>query len=148
MTSIFIDFLPDDLQPGVFVRRLGNGRERSDQEVLDYWRETLARFPGTKRTFVWNFSIALYDAAHGKMWSCRVEQRSFVADEFSKKIRPGYPMSSFLIPEGFDKPSTELTALERAQLDERVFSPFLEVFPTWLAEAEALSSTSNWPTLA
>jgi hypothetical protein len=55
-----------------------------------------------------------------------------VTNNFSPIIQKGYPMSSFLINEGYDKPRSELTDEEWLEVDKKVFKEFLQDFKNWI----------------
>ena len=131
--AVTTDFLSPDEQPGVFVRRVAaDRRELSDLEVLHHWREVFDRYPPGEKHFVWDFWIALHHPKHGITFTSQVEHRCTVSDRFSEKIDPGYPMSSFLMHEGSDKPYSELTDEERRVIEHTVFAGFLRELAGWI----------------
>ena len=124
--AVRTNFLPDNEQPGVFVRRLKKGGELSDSEVLDVWREIFATYPKPDRKFIWDFSLSYYDPRSGDLKTVQAIQINSVSENISEIIDPGYPMSSFLVPEGFTRPSSELTRGERLLADRIRLKPFWE----------------------
>ncbi len=48
------------------------------------------------------------------------------------QLLPGYPMSSFMVFEGTDKPHADLSEAEKLTADRIIFKDFLTQFPTWL----------------
>jgi hypothetical protein len=132
--AVTTDFLGEAEQPGVFVRREGPaGHDRSDVEVLEYWKALLSRYPQAEKHFFWNYSIAFYDPLSGLMRAAQVTAQSRVVP-FSPVLTPGYPMSSFLAAEGSDQPFAELSCAERHQLELKIFAPFLAECKRWLDE--------------
>lgn len=122
--AVKTNFLPDNEQPGVFVRRFRKGTDLSDLEVLKVWREIFDAYPGNNHQFIWNFSLSYYDPRSNDFRTAQVVQKNSVAKEFSKIINPGYPMSSFLVPEEFDKPHSELSPEEKNRVDRKRLEPF------------------------
>lgn len=124
--AVRTNFLPDHEQPGVFVRRFRKGAELSDSEVLNVWREIFATYPTPNRQFIWDFSLSYYDPKSGESKTVQAIQKNSISEKFSDIIDPGYPMSSFLIPEGYTRPSSELSQAERLQADQIRLKPFWE----------------------
>ena len=133
--AVRTNFLPENEQPGVFVRRLTKGRELSDSEVLAAWQDILRAYPHDDRQFIWNFCLSFYDPEkeEGRQVSC--VQINTVTEKFSASIDHGYPMSSFLIPEGSDRPHSELSEEERLAVDKRVLSSFVDFAADLLADS-------------
>ena len=125
--AVTANFLPDNEQPGVMVRRLNGGRELSDEEVIDAWKEILGRYPGPDRQVIWDYWVAYYEPKTGLIRTAQSIQRSRVADYFSPVLNPGYPMSRFLISEGHTRTYSELSEEERQELDRRNLTPFRDL---------------------
>ena len=124
--AVITNFLPEGQQPGVLVRRFKTGRELTDQEMLEQWQEILSQYLDDNRQFVWDFCMSYYQPENDELKIVKAVQIDSVAKEFSPVIDPGYPMSSFLIPEMFDKPYSELTAEEFLLSDQTTLKPFLD----------------------
>ncbi|MFA7117946.1 MAG: non-canonical purine NTP pyrophosphatase, partial [Sphaerochaetaceae bacterium] len=125
--AVSTNFLPDNEQPGVFVRRFRSGRDLIDAEVLVVWQEIFKIYNQADRQFIWDFSLSYYNPADGLIKSAQARQTNTVAPEFSKIIDPGYPMSSFLIPAGFDRPHSELSDEECLIVDQTNLRPFVDL---------------------
>lgn len=132
--AVTTNFLPEAEQPGVMVRRLTGGRELTDQEIIVAWQGILARYPGKDRAFTWDYWLAYYDPASGLTRSAQALKLTRVSARISEVLTPGYPMSSFLIPEGFDRPFSELSPAERLESDSRSLGPFRDFLAAILAE--------------
>ena len=129
------NFLPEGEQPGVYVRRNGpSGAERTDPQMLEFWRETLGRFELPKeKLIVWDFQFAFANSRTGQSASSQVLVLCTVRQPFSPVIEPGYPMSSFLVFPTTSRPFSELTAEEKIALDRRLFQSAVTTFARWLA---------------
>lgn len=125
--AVGTNFLPDNEQPGVFVRRFRSGRDLTDTEVLVIWQEIFKIYNQADRQFIWDFSLAYYNPADRFIKNAQARQINTVAPEFSKVIDPGYPMSSFLVPTGFDRPHSELSAEECLMVDQINLGLFVEL---------------------
>ncbi len=130
--ALTTNFLPENEQPGVFVRRFNKEkRELSDLEVLEIWKKISQLYPGENRQFIWDFRLSYYNPHDNILKTTNAVQRDFLASEFSNKINPGYPMSSFLVPDGYKKPYVELGPDELLKIDKinlKTFSNLLKSF--------------------
>ncbi len=133
--AVTTNFLPNDEQPGVFVRRLGGDREMNDEEILDAWKKIFTLYPGDDHEFTWDFRMSYYNPKTDTLKSARAVQVNKVATTFSPIVNPGYPMSSFLIPSGYDQSHSTLSLEERLQVDRRNLQPFVELVTEIVAEA-------------
>lgn len=125
--AVETNFLPDNEQPGVFVRRLHAKRELSDTEVLTKWRDLFLKYPIENKKFIWDFKMSYYDPKSNEIQTSGAVQIDTVALEFSNIITPGYPMSSFLVPKGFTKPYSELNKKESLVVDKINLRLFFEL---------------------
>lgn len=124
--AVTTNFLPDDEQPGVLVRRFKENRELSDEEILVLWQNIFTKYPNQELKFIWDFSLSYYYSESKELKTVKAVQLDLVTNEFSKIIDPGYPMSSFLIPQGSTKTYSELTTEEYLVVDQNNLKPFLE----------------------
>ncbi|HNV12917.1 MAG TPA: non-canonical purine NTP pyrophosphatase [bacterium] len=123
--ALSTNFLPENEQPGVFVRRFNKEkRELNDLEVIEIWKRISQLYPGKNRRFVWDFRMSYFDVRSNFLKTAKSIQNDFLADEFSNKINPGYPMSSFLIPEGYNKTYVELGSKDLLKIDKNNLAPF------------------------
>lgn len=124
--AVTTNFLPADEQPGVLVRRFKENRELSDLEILDLWRGIFAKHPNQDLKFIWDFSLSYYNSENEENQTIKAGQIDTVASEFSKIIDPGYPMSSFMIPQNSIKTYSELSEVEYLLVDQTNLKPFLD----------------------
>jgi inosine/xanthosine triphosphate pyrophosphatase family protein len=122
--ALYVDFLSQDKQPGVYVRRV-NGKELTDDELYDYWDKLIVGTPTNKRTGSWHASYC-FAIPGGRTSLFSIDQpRIFFSPPSSIKI-PGRPLSSFNGPTKFGKPYTELTEEEKEELHQEVDKPLIE----------------------
>lgn len=124
--AVTTNFLPENEQPGVLVRRFKENRELSDLEILDLWRNIFKNYPNQDLKFIWDFSLSYFNPETKEKQTIKAEQVDSVALEFSKIIDPGYPMSSFMIPQNSSKTYSELSEEEYLLTDKHNLKPFLE----------------------
>lgn len=127
------NFLPDNEQPGVFVRRFTNKeKEMTDEESLAVWHELFQKYPQNPKRFIWDFSIAYYNPQFDELHYSKVIMKSTVAEKFSDQIEKGYPMSSFLVVDGSTKPYVQLSDEEKLEVDKSFFKDFIHDFKSWV----------------
>lgn len=131
--ALQVDFLPENEQPGVHVRRINGVDEVDDDKLLKHWEDIVANVPENKRTGRWHiaYCLALTD---GKT---RIVSRDHEVLFFSpsSKIRlPGWPMSSLEGSVRFGKPSSEQTPEEKALSKKLLAEEILEKFRELLGE--------------
>jgi len=122
--ALYVDFLPDDQQPGTHVRRINGRDEADDDQLLAHWEQVLAEVPEAKRTGRWHIAYCIA-TPEGK---CNVRSRDFERVFFSptSKIRiPGWPISSLQGPAEFGKPHSELTEEEKEISKQQVAEELL-----------------------
>lgn len=130
--AVTTNFLPDNEQPGVFVRRFSTDKkELTDEDVVAIWQKIFIKYPQSDKKFIWDFAIAFYDPKSGLTDDCQVQQISFISLEISDKPSHGYPMSRFLSPWKNGKAYSEMTEEEKMQEDKRNFAGFLSKFGQW-----------------
>lgn len=131
--AVMTNFLPENEQPGVYVRRFGkNNKELTDIEVISIWKKIFELYPQKDKLFIWNFALAYYNPNNLSQGSFEVEKNSYVAKEFSDKKTDGYPMSAILSPFENGKAYLELDEDMHANEDRKNFKFFLEDFESWL----------------
>jgi len=112
--ALYVDFLPPEKQPGVFVRRIKGKDEADDDKLLNYWEEIIAGAPKEKRTGRWHiaYSLAFPDSS---IKTITLDHEILFFSPSSETKLPGWPMSSLEGPVGLRKPHSELTDLERRE---------------------------------
>jgi len=119
------NFLPENEQPGVYVRRINGGRELSDEEVLSFWKGVFDKYEDLEKFFTWTFAIAAHNPAEGTSEAFTVKREDRVTTHFSDTIHPGYPMSSFLMYEGKEVPVSDMSKEELEAMEKEQFKEFV-----------------------
>ena len=106
--SLYIDNIPDDKQPGLYVRRV-NGKRLSDEEMLTYY-SNLAHEYGVdgKLTCRWVYGLAVINngVESTYTWS---KNDFYIVDKPSDKVDPGYPLNTISINKKLNKYFTDMT---------------------------------------
>ena len=106
--SLYIDNIPDDKQPGLYVRRV-NGKRLSDEEMLTYY-SNLAHEYGKdgKLTCRWVYGIAVINNGVESTYTWSKDD-FYIVDKLSDKIDPGYPLNTISINKKLNKYFTDMT---------------------------------------
>ena len=108
--NLFLEGLPEDKQPGTYVRRV-NGKELNDDEMIEHYTN-LAKEYGGKITAKWVSGLVLYNGKDKKEYTWSKDHFYFV-DKPSSKRNPGYPLDSISIMPENNKYFVDLTAEEK-----------------------------------
>lgn len=106
--SLYIDNIPDDKQPGLYVRRV-NGKRLSDEEMLTYY-SNLAHEYGEdgKLTCRWVYGIAVINNGVESTYTWNKDD-FYIVDKLSDKIDLGYPLNTISINKKLNKYFTDMT---------------------------------------
>lgn len=106
--NLYIDNIPEEKQPGMFVRRV-NGKKLSDAEMIEYY-SNLAHVYGEKGklTCRWIYGIATINKNNKKTYTWSKED-FYIVDKPSDKINPGYPLNSISVNKKLNKYFTDMT---------------------------------------
>ena len=131
--SLMTNFLPENEQPGVYVRRFGkNKKELSDNEVVQVWQKIFNLYPQEDKKFIWNFALAYYNPKNLAEGNFQVKQISYVANRFSLREPNGYPMSAILSPFKNGEAYLEISNDFHEKIDKENFKKFINNFEKWL----------------
>lgn len=114
--NLFIEELPEDKQPGTYVRRV-NGKELTDDEMITHYIDLVKEYGG-RLTAKWVYGIVICNDNGNKKLSWSTDHFYFV-DKPSEKRNPGYPLDSISIIPEFDKYLTELSKEEKIILNKK-----------------------------
>ncbi len=115
--ALYVDFLPEDKQPGVNVRRINGKEEVNDEQLFTYWEKMISKVPKEKRTGKWHFACC-FTTPDSKAKIITFDRFVMFFYPPSKIRIPGWPMSSLQGPIVFKKPHSELTEKEKQKLDQ------------------------------
>ena len=115
--NLYIDGIPEDKQPGMFVRRV-NGKRLTDEEMIDYYSNLAHTYSASgKLTCRWVYGIAVIN--NGKestyTWS---KDDFYLVDKPSDKIDPGYPLNSISVNKKLNKYFTDMTSEDKENIKE------------------------------
>ena len=108
--NLFIEGIPDELQPGVFVRRI-NGKELNDDEMIEYYTKLVKEYGGKlKARWVYGMVLISENGTYEYSWSY---DDFYLVDKVNAKRNPGYPLDSISIDEKLNKYFVDMTEEDR-----------------------------------
>ena len=113
--NLFIEELPEEKQPGTYVRRI-NGKELNDEEMIEYYTK-LVKENGGRLTAKWVYGMVIYNGVEVKEYTWSKSQFYFV-DKPHEKRNPGYPLDSISILPEVNKYFVELTEEDKKQINK------------------------------
>lgn len=115
--NLYIDKIPDDKQPGMYVRRV-NGKRLSDDEMIEYYSNLAHEYGDDGRlSCKWIYGIAVINdgVEYEYTWS---NSDFYMIDKASDKIDPGYPLNSISINKKLNKYFTDMTLEDKKSVKE------------------------------
>lgn len=114
--NLFIEELPDKMQPKTHVRRV-NGKELTDDEMIEYYTNLVKEYGG-KLTAKWVYGMVICDNNRKEEYSWTKDHFYFV-DKPCEKRNQGYPLDSISIVPEFNKYLVELTEEDKKQYKKK-----------------------------
>lgn len=107
--TLYLENVPDDKQPGLFVRRV-NGKTLSDEEMLVYYTNLVKEYGvDGKLNCKWVYGLAIIDENGSEATYTWSKDNFYMVDVASEKINPGYPLNSISKYKSLDKYFTDVT---------------------------------------
>lgn len=115
--NLYIDGIPDDKQPGMYVRRV-NGKRLSDDEMIEYYSKLAHEYGDNgKLTCRWVYGIAVINNGIESTYTWSKED-FYIVDKPSNKINPGYPLNTISINKKLNKYFTDITEEDKKEIQE------------------------------
>lgn len=125
--TMYIDDIPEDKQPGVFVRRV-NGKRLNDEEMIEYYTNLVKTYgKDGKLNTKWILGMAIIK--DGKISTYTdVTSEYYLVDTPAKDMKEGYPLSSILVNKKVNKYDIYLSEEDKkiGQADDAGFIDFIE----------------------
>lgn len=115
--NLYLENVPEEKQPGMFVRRV-NGKRLDDDEMIEHYINLVKEFGTDGRlTCRWVYGIAVIN--NGKestyTWS---KDDFYMVDVPTDKVHPGYPLDTISINKKLNKYFTDVTQEDKAKLKQ------------------------------
>lgn len=115
--NLYIDEIPDELQPGMYVRRI-NGKTLNDDEMIEYYSNLAKQYgKNGKLKARWKYGIALIKNGkeHTYTWD---KENFYIVDTPNEKVNPGYPLNSISVNIKLNKYFTDITDDDKKIIQE------------------------------
>ena len=125
--TLYLDGVPEDKQPGMFVRRV-NGKVLNDEEMIEHYTNLVKEYGVDGKLFCkWIYGMAVIDEKGKESTYTWCKDNFYMVDTKSEKINPGYPLNSISKYKGLDKYFTEVTDedLETVKVSEEHVVDFI-----------------------
>ena len=115
--NLFLENVPDDKQPGMYVRRV-NGKRLNDEEMLNHYIGLVKEFGTNGRlTCRWVYGMAVIN--NGKEYTYTWSKEDFyMVENLSNKKQPGYPLNSISVNKRLNKYFTDMTEEDKLLVQE------------------------------
>lgn len=124
--ALYFKGLPDNEQPGLYVRRIDGVERSSDQEMVDSYAALIARY-GTQLEAWWEYGLSIAHADGTSVEDSIISPRVFVAEQ-SSKVVSGYPLESIQIDPETRKYISEMSSEEQAAFWQKTIGGPLNTF--------------------
>ncbi len=112
--NLYLENVPDDMQPGMFVRRV-NGKTLNDDEMIGHYVGLVKQYGKNGiLNSKWIYGMVVIDENGNESTYSWSKGNFYMTDIVSDKINPGYPLNSISKYKAVDKYFTdELTEEEK-----------------------------------
>ena len=125
--TMYIDDIPEDKQPGVFVRRV-NGKRLNDEEMIEYYINLVKMYgKDEKLNTKWISGMAIIKDGKISTYTDTTSEY-YLVDTPAKDMIEGYPLSSILVNRKVNKYDIYLSEEDKkiGQADDAGFIDFIE----------------------
>lgn len=110
--TLFLEGVPTDKQPGVYVRRI-NGKRLSDEEEIEYYSNLVREYGQEGKLiakYVYGLAIVTKDKEKTYTWN---SEDFYIIDKPSEKLQTGYPLNSISVDIKSGKYFTDIASEEK-----------------------------------
>ena len=110
--NLYLENVPEEKQPGIFVRRV-NGKRLSDDEMIEHYINLVKTY-GTDGKLIcrWVYGIAVINNGKESTFTWSLED-FYMVETPSKITNPGYPLNSISVDMRLNKYFTDITKDEK-----------------------------------
>lgn len=116
--SLYLEGVPEELQPGLFVRRI-NGKSLTDEEMIEHYSNLVKNYGSDGKLIArWVYGMAII--SDGKEVTYTWSKNDFLlVDKPSKVVNLGYPLNSISKNIKLDKYFSEMTQEDQESVQEQ-----------------------------
>ena len=116
--NLYLENVPEEKQPGVFVRRV-NGKRLTDEEMLQHYTGLVKEYGKEgKLDCKWVYGMAVINEKKEISTYTWDKGGVYFVEKISDKIRAGYPLDSISINKKLNKYFTDITPEDKKMLSE------------------------------
>ncbi len=116
--NLYLENVPEEKQPGVFVRRV-NGKRLNDEEMLQHYTGLVKEYGKEgKLDCKWVYGMAVINEKKEINTYTWEKGGFYFVEKISDKIRAGYPLDSISINKKLNKYFTDITPEDKKMLSE------------------------------
>lgn len=116
--NLYLENVPEEKQPGVFVRRV-NGKRLTDEEMLQHYTGLVKKYGKEgKLDCKWVYGMAVINEKKEISTYTWEKGGFYFVEKISDKIRAGYPLDSISINKKLNKYFTDITPEDKKMLSE------------------------------
>lgn len=114
--SLYLENVPDNIQPGLFVRRVNN-KTLTDEEMLDHYTNLVKKYGNNGRiNCKWVYGLAIINKNGEEFTYTWCKDNFYMVDTLSDKINPGYPLNTISKYKLIDKYFTDITEEDKKKV--------------------------------
>ena len=107
--TLYMEGIPEDKQPGLFVRRV-NGKNLTDDEMLEHYTKLVKEYGvAGKINCKWIYGLAVINEKGEEATYTWSKDDFYMTSSVSDTINPGYPLNSISKYKKLDKYFTDVT---------------------------------------
>ena len=115
--NLYLENVPEDKQPGMFVRRV-NGKRLSDDEMIEHYSNLVKKYGVDGKLICrWVYGIAVINDGKETTYSWSKDE-FYMVDTPTEKINQGYPLDSISINPKLNKYFVDITQEDKKMLHE------------------------------
>lgn len=114
--TLYLEGVPEDKQPGLFVRRV-NGKELNDDEMIEHYLGLVKKYGVDGRLDAkWVYGMVVINSK-GEEYEYTWEKNNiYMVDTLSETIHKGYPLNTITKLKGIDKYLTDITEEDKEKV--------------------------------
>ena len=116
--SLYLENVPEDEQPGLFVRRV-DGKVLEDDEMIEHYISLVKKYGKRgKLNAKWIYGLAVVNEDGEESTYTWTKKGFYLVDKPSRKINPGYPLNSISKYECNNKYFTDITEKDKEKMSD------------------------------
>ncbi len=114
--TLYLEGVPDDKQPGLFVRRV-NGKTLNDEEMIEHYISLVKKYGQEgKLNCKWVYGLAVISGDGVESTYTWEKNDFYMVDKPSTIVNPGYPLNTISKYKTIDKYFTEMTSEDKEKV--------------------------------